>query len=245
VQLGERATRVRFRRLCLYGGPHRLNSDCLSTPIGGPCIRLCARVLCPKLPTFPISWVANAEPEHFTHPLSDRASLAFVGNRETKRVVSRVGLEPSGSSQQVNELGSRVRVLCPSPSNIESRHEGSQPQARALVGESRAEAPYLALGPSALPSRSCAWMSSRYSAAADAAARLLVPVCRSSRPSRRSSPSRIVSGWGGQPGMKRSTGTVEAAPPRWAGRPAYGPPLMAQAPTAITILGGGTASWVF
>jgi len=36
----------------------------------------------------------------------------------------------------------------------------------------------------------------------------------SMRPIRRSSPSRIVSGCGGQPGTKRSTGTTAAAPPR-------------------------------
>ena len=30
-------------------------------------------------------------------------------------MVSRVGLEPTGTSQQVNHLEARVRVLCPSP----------------------------------------------------------------------------------------------------------------------------------
>lgn len=39
------------------------------------------------------------------------------------------------------------------------------------------------------------------------------PACSSKRASRRSKPSRIVTGCGGQPGMKRSTGTMSPAPP--------------------------------
>ena len=55
------------------------------------------------------------------------------------------------------------------------------------------------------------------------------------RPIRRSRPSRIVNGCGGQPGMKRSTGTMAAAPPATRPRPGVRPPEMAQAPTAMTI----------
>src|SRR5450830_69326 len=45
--------------------------------------------------------------------------------------------------------------------------------------------------------------------------------------------------------MKRSTGSTDEAPSCCSGWPAYGPPLIAHAPTAITIFGGGTASYVF
>jgi len=57
----------------------------------------------------------------------------------------------------------------------------------------------------------------------------------------RSNPSRIVRGCGGQPGMNRSTGTMPAAPFATSGWSTYGPPEIAQAPTAITTRGGGTA----
>ena len=71
---------------------------------------------------------------------------------------------------------------------------------------------------------------------------LPAPASHQTRPMNRSRPSRIVSGCGGQPGIKRSTGTTEAAPSRISGCPAYGPPAMAQDPQAITILGDGTAA---
>ena len=58
-------------------------------------------------------------------------------------------------------------------------------------------------------------------------------------PTIRSRPSRMVSGCGGQPGMKRSTGTTPAAPLWTSGWSTYGPPEMAQAPEAMTIFGGG------
>jgi hypothetical protein len=61
-------------------------------------------------------------------------------------------------------------------------------------------------------------------------------------PNSRSSPSRIVSGCGGQPGMNKSTGTMEFAPFRICGWPMNGPPAIAHAPTAMTIFGDGTAS---
>jgi hypothetical protein len=44
---------------------------------------------------------------------------------------------------------------------------------------------------------------------------------RSSRPSRRGNPSRIVSGCGGQPGTKRSIGTSYAQPSRTLGACVY------------------------
>src|ERR1039457_2860510 len=63
--------------------------------------------------------------------------------------------------------------------------------------------------------------------------------CSSSLPRSRSRPSRIVSGCGGQPGMKRSIGRTDDAPSCCSGWPADGPPLIAPAPTAITIFGAG------
>ena len=63
-------------------------------------------------------------------------------------------------------------------------------------------------------------------------------------PMNRSSPSRIVSGCGGQPGMYRSTGRVASTPLFTSGLSANGPPLIAQAPRAMTIFGLGTASYV-
>src|SRR5579872_2746364 len=66
--------------------------------------------------------------------------------------------------------------------------------------------------------------------------------CSPSRPSRRSRPSRMVQGWGGQPGMYRSTGRNFPQPLWTSGLSIYGPPLMAQAPTAMTSLGAGMAA---
>ena len=57
-----------------------------------------------------------------------------------------------------------------------------------------------------------------------------------------SKPSRMVNGWGGQPGMYRSTGRIFSIPLRTSGEFMNGPPLMAQAPQATTILGAGIAS---
>jgi hypothetical protein len=45
--------------------------------------------------------------------------------------------------------------------------------------------------------------------------------------------------------MNRSTGTTAAAPFSRSGWSMYGPPEMAHAPTAITIIGAGSASYVF
>ena len=42
--------------------------------------------------------------------------------------------------------------------------------------------------------------------------------------------------------MKRSTGTTDDAPSCCSGWPAYGPPLIAQAPTATTIFGDGACA---
>ena len=55
----------------------------------------------------------------------------------------------------------------------------------------------------------------------------------------------MVSGCGGHPGTKRS-GVRSPPTPSWiASDPAYGPPEIAQAPTAMRIFGGGTAAQVF
>ena len=63
-----------------------------------------------------------------------------------------------------------------------------------------------------------------------------------SLPSKRSIPSRIVKGWGGQPGIQRSTGMDFGTPSPTSGLPAKGPPLAAQAPTAMTSRGSPTAA---
>jgi len=54
----------------------------------------------------------------------------------------------------------------------------------------------------------------------------------------------MVRGCGGQPGMKRSTGSAPVTPSWTSSWPMKGPPEIAQAPTAITIFGAGTASYV-
>ncbi len=53
---------------------------------------------------------------------------------------------------------------------------------------------------------------------------------------------RLVSGWGGHPGIKRSTGMRLSSPSVISGLPLKGPPVRVQLPTAMTTLGSGTAS---
>lgn len=65
---------------------------------------------------------------------------------------------------------------------------------------------------------------------------------QSNFPNSRNSPSKIVSGCGGQPGMNKSTGTMEPAPFKICGWLMNGPPAIAQAPTAMTSFGGGKAA---
>ena len=54
----------------------------------------------------------------------------------------------------------------------------------------------------------------------------------------------MVSGCGGHPGMKRSTGSSDPQPLCTSGLSTNGPPLMAHAPTAMTSFGAGTAAYV-
>ena len=53
---------------------------------------------------------------------------------------------------------------------------------------------------------------------------------------------KLVRGWGGQPGMNRSTGSNLSSPSVISGLPLKGPPLRVQLPAAMTTLGAGTAS---
>lgn len=59
-----------------------------------------------------------------------------------------------------------------------------------------------------------------------------------------SSPSRMLQGFGGHPGIKTSTG-INSESPLWHSRLSRNrPPEMAQEPTATTMRGSGTASYV-
>ena len=52
----------------------------------------------------------------------------------------------------------------------------------------------------------------------------------------------MVHGWGGQPGIQRSTGRRFPTPSWASGLPRNGPPLTAQAPQAMTSFGAGSAA---
>ncbi len=54
----------------------------------------------------------------------------------------------------------------------------------------------------------------------------------------------MVSGCGGQPGTKRSTGKIVSRPSVISGLPKKGPPVIVQLPTAMTTFGSGIASYV-